>query len=140
MIATVEQCPKCGALKTYIMGTGAQKVTVPGTGSMDCGHLDIEVIGEVHVAQIVHLALSTLLRHGEFLADRDTAHTVQEWLSVPANMRRTNALPWTLQDGHNVSSAGLATARILARTMSSLTVPSEAFYWRAAANVMRKRI
>lgn len=139
-IATITECQSCDGLKAFINGVGSGKVYVPGTGRLDCPHGVTEPIGEVHVPQLVHLALSTLLRAPEFLADRDTAHTIQEWLKVPANMRRTNALPYVLTNGHDVSSMGLAAARILARTMSAITVPGDAFYWRAAANVMRRRL
>lgn len=138
MKAIIIECAECAAVKARLVG--GKVTTVPGTGRLDCGHLESTELGEVDVAQVVHLALSTLLRHPEFLADRDTAHRLQEWLAVPANMRRTNALPWTLQNGHDVSSVGLATARILARAMSSVAHPKDAFYWRAAASVMRKRL
>lgn len=140
MIAIVDLCTSCDALLTRIAGHSALPKIVPGTGRLDCGHMDIESLSEVHVPQIVHLALSTLLRRPEMLADRDAAHTIQEWLKVPANMRRTAALPWVLASGYDVTSEGLATARILARTMSAIAAPSDAFYWKAAANIMRVRM
>lgn len=138
--ATVLSCEACGLLETHVTGIRSGISKVPGTGRVDCAHADLVDIGEVHVPQIVHLALSTLLRRPDVLADRDTAHRIQEWIGLPARMRRTNALPWALIDGHDVSLNGLATARVLARTMSSVAAPSEAFYWKAAASIMRVRI
>lgn len=140
MRATILRCVDCYALKTFIQGVGTGKRPVPGTGKMDCGHPDIETIGEVPISQLVHVALSTLLRRPDVLADRDAAHMIQEWLKVSALDRRTFGLPWALIDGHDVSSEGLATARILARTMSAIAAPSDAVYWRAAANIMRVRM
>lgn len=140
MRATIIQCVDCFGLVTYINGVGSGKRPVPGTGRLDCGHLETDSLGEVAVTHLVHVALSTLLRRPEVLADRDTVHTIQEWMRTLPSYHRTNGLPWTLTDGHDVSSAGLATARILASLMSSITVPSEAFYWSAAARIMRVRM
>ncbi len=140
MLATVSRCTACFALSAVIVGVGTGRKIVPGTGRLDCGHIDTETVGDVDVARIVHLSLSTLLRMPEVLADRDSAHRIQEWLKVPATGRRVSGMPWPLVSGHDVTSEGLATARILARTMSSLVDPGEAFYWRAAAALMRVRV
>lgn len=140
MRATITRCVECYGLTTTLVGVGSGKKPVPGTGRLDCGHLETEIIGIVPVTHIVHLALSTLLRRPDVLADRDAAHTIQDWLKVPPFYGRTTGLPWVLIDEYGVSSEGLATARILARTMSAIAAPSDAFYWRAAANIMRVRM
>lgn len=140
MRANVMRCVECYGLAVVLVGVGTGKKPVPGTGRLDCGHLDTESIGEVAVAHIVHLSLSTLLRRPDVLADRDAAHTIQNWLKAPESAGRTSGLPWVLVDGYGVSSEGLATARILARTMSAVAAPSDAFFWRAAANIMRVRM
>lgn len=136
--AKLIECDSCGLLEFKISDKAG---TVPGTGAaLHCDHKRTD-IGTVEVPQLVHVALSTLLRAGVLdNGGRATAHQVQEWLRVPARNWRVGNLPWVLQDGYGVSSYGLATARILAASMAALTVPSEAFYWLAASSLTRRKL
>lgn len=138
MEATLTFCRTCGAIRAAVSLTPAK--TIAGTGDSMCGHL-VNDTAEVFVAGIVHVALSTIIRDQHVdMSARDTAHTIQEWMDVPDWARNASMYPMLLIQGYGVSSAGLATARILARTMSALSAPSDAFYWKAAANVMRRRL
>lgn len=138
--ATLTLCESCGAMRVSATGIAMRAKTVPGVGAMDCGHVFIEA-GTVRIPQLVHVALSTVIRDARVeQSARDTAHVIQEWLKVSDLYRRTNGLPWALTDGYGVSSTGLAVARILARAVSAASVPADALYWSAAANVMRRKI
>lgn len=138
--ATLTLCESCGAMRVSAAGIAMRAKTVPGVGAIDCGHVFTEA-GEVRIPQLVHVALSTIIRDTRVDSTaRDTAHVVQEWLRVSDLYRRTNGLPWSLVEDYGVSSTGLAVARILARAVSAASVPSDAVYWQAAANVMRRKI
>lgn len=138
--ATLTLCESCGTVRISAAGIAMRATTVPGTGDMSCGHVFVEV-GTIRVPQIVHVALSTIIRDGRVdQSARDTAHIVQDWLNVSHLYRRTSGIPWMLVDDYGVSSTGLAVARILARAVSAASVPSDAVYWSAAANVMRRKI
>lgn len=138
MHANIIVCRECGQIRTGIDLVGHK--TIAGTGDSMCGHLAVDT-AEVFVAGIVHVALSTIIRDSNIdQSVRDTAHTIQEWMNVPDWARNASMYPMLLIDGYGVSSEGLATARILARTMSALSAPGDAFYWGAAANVMRRKL
>lgn len=140
MEATLTHCDACGHMAVSLAVAATRSKPIPGTGRLDCLHT-ARLAGTVHVAGLVHVALSSVIRseHAEQSA-RDTAHVIQEWLRVPDSMRRASWLPYPLISGYDVSSEGLATARILARAMASVTAPGDAYYWSAAASVLRRRL
>jgi hypothetical protein len=133
------ECRDCSAAR--VTAPGGKPKTVPGTGVLDCPHLVTDGPTAVDVVQVVHVALSTLLRTGDLSAEgRVFAHQVQEWMRASDRQRRTTGLPYALVDGYGVSSAGLAVARVSAAAMAALVPASEAFYWKAAASVMRRKL
>ena len=138
MKATIIECFTCGG--SQLLPEVGRRVTVPGTGNSRCGHRDGQTV-EVNAAQLVHVALSTILRHPRTdVSARDAAHTIQEWLKVDDRLRTTHGLPVGLVDRYDVSSTGLAVARIIAATYAKHTDPSRAVYWRAAASLLRVRL
>lgn len=139
--ARVMQCPECYGLSVVLLGVGTGRKPVPGTGRLDCGHLEVTEVGEVAVVHLVNVALGTLLRRPDMLADRDMAARLQEWLRASPEYRFIRGLPWDLTDGdYGVSTAGLATARILARLMAAQSGPPDSVMWSAAARIMRVRM
>lgn len=138
MLANLTICRSCGQIRAGIDLVAPK--TIAGTGDSRCSHSTTDT-AEVFVAGIVHVALSTIIRDPNVdQSARDTAHTIQEWMDVPDWARNSSMHPMILIEGYGVSSEGLAVARILARTMSAVSAPSDAFYWGAAANVMRRKL
>lgn len=141
MKATLTACRDCAALRVSLAATGKRPATVPGTGDLKCGHMVTEGPDTVDVDQIVHVALSTLLRAGDLDEEpRRLAHVVQERLNVPERRRSLTGIPYVLTSGYGVSSEGLAVARILAAAVAKIAEPSDAFYWRAAVSIMRRKL
>lgn len=141
MDARLTGCDTCGCLSVSMTSLAARSRTVPGTGELDCSHLNRTNMGSVQVEQLVHVTLSTLLRSGDLEEEaRILAHRIQERFSVPDRLWRVSVLPWALQDDYNVSSEGLAVARVLAAMVAKATSGEEAFYWQAAASIMRRRM
>jgi hypothetical protein len=137
-IAVFDDCETCGAV--HVSNGSGNSLTVPGTGVLDCYH-QWSRTDSVSVIALVHVALSTLLRSGSL--DRsaaDTAHMLQEWIAAPTDQRRASQLPYLLRDGYGVSSIGLAAARVLCSAISREVGPDAAYYWKAAASVMRRRL
>lgn len=141
MNATITTCVDCHALHVSIAENVNRARLVPGTGTLDCGHLTREESGTVSTHVAIHLALSTLLRSGDLAEEaRNLAHQIQAWMAVPQSMWTVRKLPYLMTDGYGVSSAGLAVARIMAANLAKTATPESAFYWRAAASIMRRRL
>lgn len=139
--AILVECADCGCLSVALEGS-SKHTNIPGTGILDCLHLcTARPFDVLSVDRLVHLALSTLLRQSALDAEpRALAYRVQERLSVPVKFRTMSGIPYALSDGYNVSEAGLAAARILASAAGKKAEPSDAFYWSAAARIMRRRL
>lgn len=139
MTASLSECVTCGA--AHLTYAARKFVSVPGTGVLDCPHLDSVEPVELPVGRLVHLALSTLLRSGSLDGEpREMAHRIQDRLRVPETLQTTTGIPYVLIDGYGVSETGLAVARILAAAVGTTAQPMDAFFWQAAARIMRRRL
>lgn len=133
MKATLTACHSCDTYRVSMTAVALSARTVPGTGerrAWNCPHM-WEEVGRFDAVQLVHVALSTLIRDILDGADKDMALVAQARIASPAT--GTSGLPYVLINGYGVSSIGLATARLLASRMDGL-------WTAAAAGLMRRRI
>jgi hypothetical protein len=125
-----------------------QPVNVPGThwtdalmASRDCGWSHgWEVLGMVDPGVLVHLAMSTVLRHGDIEQwRRDGIHRIQASLGYGTRVHTARRTGWPLRiiDGHDVTPEGLVTARHVARHIASgIGRTDVAYVWRQAAGLL----
>lgn len=133
MKATLTVCPPCDTYRVSALPLTMSARTVPGTGELrawNCPHV-FEEVGRFDALQLVHVALSTLIRDVLTGDEKDAALVAQARLSSP--LTGLHGLPYALVDGYGVSSVGLATARLLVSRMEGL-------YAASAAGLMRRRI
>lgn len=132
-------CGTCDMIAFRPMAEGII-TTVPQTRDRreDCGFVHQWTLsGEVDVRAFVHVALSTVLRRVD-LPDwhRDGIHTTQEALGALSVYRRIG-WPSRLIDGHDVTSDGLVTARLMAKWVAGQTTAfKRAMVWRSAGGLL----
>jgi len=140
-------CATCGQL-AFRGHEHMKPTTVPGThwvdafmASRDCGWSHgWEVLGIVEPGVLVHLALSTVLRHGSIEAwRRDGIHVVQASLGYGNRVHTRHRVGWPLRvlDGHDITPEGLTLARHLAKhSASQINRTDVAYVWRQAAGLL----
>ena len=137
----INTCPSCDTITGSVVGR-TSPMTVPGALMtwMQCEHEWVN-LGFIDGRALVHLAMSTVLRHGVIdQAHRDTIHIVQRNLKISGLYRRSG-WPQRVIDGHDVTPGGLVMARLAAARIAGYqAASSDAANWRAAANLLKVKL